>query len=39
VHLPWLIGIAMQTNPRFVRELEAKVPKNAVILLLCSLSF
>ena len=27
LHLPWLIGTAMQTNARFVRELEAKVPK------------
>lgn len=35
LHLPWLIGTAMQTNPRFARELEAKVPKNAVVLLLC----
>jgi rhodanese-related sulfurtransferase len=35
VHLPWLIGTAMQTNPRFLRELEAKVPKNAVALFLC----
>jgi rhodanese-related sulfurtransferase len=35
LHLPWLIGTAMQTNPRFVRELEAKMPKNAVVLLLC----
>jgi rhodanese-related sulfurtransferase len=35
LHLPWLIGTAMQTNPRFLRELEAKVPKNAVVLLLC----
>lgn len=35
LHLPWLLGTAMQTNPRFVRELEAKVPKSAVLLLLC----
>jgi rhodanese-related sulfurtransferase len=35
LHLPWLLGTAMQTNPRFVRELESKVPKSAVILLLC----
>lgn len=35
LHLPWLLGTAMQTNPRFVRELEAKVPKDAVILMLC----
>jgi rhodanese-related sulfurtransferase len=35
LHLPWLMGTALQTNPRFVRELEAKVPKSAVVLLLC----
>jgi rhodanese-related sulfurtransferase len=35
LHLPWLLGTAMQTNPRFVRELESKVPKHAVILMLC----
>ena len=35
LHLPWLLGTAMQTNPRFVRELESRVPKSAVILLLC----
>ncbi len=35
LHLPWLLGTAMQTNPRFARELESKIPKDAVILLLC----
>ncbi len=35
VHVPWLIGTAMQRNPRFVRELESKVRRDAVILLLC----
>jgi rhodanese-related sulfurtransferase len=35
MHLPWQMGTAMQTNPRFVRELEAKVPKDTVLLLLC----
>ena len=28
-------GTAMTRNPRFVRELEVKVGKNATILLLC----
>ncbi len=35
VHVPWLIGPAMQRNPKFVRELEAKVPRNSVVVLLC----
>jgi rhodanese-related sulfurtransferase len=35
VHVPWLIGAAFQRNPRFVRELESKVRRDAVILLLC----
>jgi rhodanese-related sulfurtransferase len=35
LHVPWLLGTAMQTNPRFLRELETKFPKHAVLLLLC----
>jgi len=35
VHVPWLLGTAMQTNPRFLRELEARVPKHGVALLIC----
>lgn len=35
LHLPWATGTAMQTNPRFIRELEAKVSKQTVLLLLC----
>ena len=35
VHTPWLLGTAMQTNPRFLRELEAKVSKDTPVLLLC----
>lgn len=35
LHLPWSTGTAMQTNPRFIRELEAKVSKQTVVLLLC----
>jgi rhodanese-related sulfurtransferase len=35
LHVAWQIGTAMQTNPRFLRELEAKVSKDAPVLLLC----
>ena len=35
VHVPWATGTAMTRNPRFVRELEAKTGKDAVVLLLC----
>ncbi|MFT4266523.1 MAG: rhodanese-like domain-containing protein [Xenophilus sp.] len=36
VHVPWATGTALTRNPRFVRELEAKVGgKQAVVLLLC----
>lgn len=37
VHVPWATGTSLTRNPRFVRELEAKVAggKEAVILLLC----
>jgi rhodanese-related sulfurtransferase len=35
IHVPWMTGTAMTRNPRFVRELEAKVKKNEVVLLLC----
>jgi len=35
LHVPWQIGTALQTNPRFVRELEAKVSKDSVVALLC----
>jgi rhodanese-related sulfurtransferase len=34
-HVAWASGTAMTRNPRFVRELEAKTPKNATVLLLC----
>ena len=34
-HVAWQIGAAMTKNPRFVRELEAKVAKDAVVLFLC----
>lgn len=35
VHVPWATGTALTRNPRFVRELEAKVGKSQVALLLC----
>lgn len=35
VHVPWATGTSLTRNPRFVRELEAKVGKNTPILLLC----
>lgn len=34
-HVPWATGTALTRNPRFARELEAKVPKGATVLLLC----
>jgi rhodanese-related sulfurtransferase len=34
-HVAWATGTALTRNPRFVRELEVKVGKNATILLLC----
>jgi rhodanese-related sulfurtransferase len=34
-HLAWATGTAQVRNPRFVRELESKVPKDAVVLFLC----
>ncbi|WP_038739618.1 rhodanese-like domain-containing protein [Burkholderia pseudomallei] len=35
LHVPWATGTSLTRNPRFVRELEAKTGKNAVVLLLC----
>jgi rhodanese-related sulfurtransferase len=35
IHVAWASGTAMTRNPRFVRELEAKTPKEATVLLLC----
>lgn len=35
LHVAWMTGTAMTKNPRFVRELEAKVKKHEVVLLLC----
>ncbi|HRP24418.1 rhodanese-like domain-containing protein [Thauera sp.] len=33
--VPWATGTALTRNPRFVRDLENKVGKNATVLLLC----
>lgn len=35
LHVPWATGTNLTRNPRFVRELEAKTGKDAVVLLLC----
>jgi rhodanese-related sulfurtransferase len=35
VHVAWATGTSLTRNPRFVRELEAKTGKEAVVLLLC----
>lgn len=35
IHVAWATGLSMNRNPRFTRELEAKVRKDAVILFLC----
>ena len=35
IHIPWATGISLNRNPRFAKELENKVGKDKVILLLC----
>lgn len=35
LHVPWATGTSLARNPRFVRELEGKTGKDAVVLLLC----
>jgi len=35
VFVPWATGTALTRNPRFVRDLENKVGKDATVLLLC----
>jgi rhodanese-related sulfurtransferase len=34
VHVPWMTGLALQRNPRFVLDLESKVRRDQVLLLL-----
>jgi rhodanese-related sulfurtransferase len=35
LHVAWATGTSLTRNPRFVRELEAKTGKEAVVILLC----
>jgi rhodanese-related sulfurtransferase len=35
LHVAWATGTAMTRNPRFARELEAKVKKDQIVLFLC----
>ena len=35
LHVAWATGTSLTRNPRFLRELEAQVDKDAVVLLLC----
>ena len=35
LHVAWATGTSLTRNPRFLRELEAKADKDAVLLLLC----
>ncbi len=35
LHVAWASGTSLTRNPRFVRELEAKVGKATIVLLLC----
>ena len=35
LHVAWQTGTSLNRNPRFVKEVEAKVRKDAVVLLLC----
>ena len=35
LHVAWATGTSLTRNPRFVRELEAKTGKSAVLVLLC----
>lgn len=35
LHVPWMTGTAMIRNPRFLRELQNKVPKSEIVIFLC----
>jgi len=35
LHVAWQTGPALIKNPRFLRDLEGKLPKDSIILLLC----
>jgi rhodanese-related sulfurtransferase len=34
-HIPWVTGTAFNRNPRFLKELESKIGKDSIILLIC----
>ena len=35
IHIPWATGTSFNRNPRFAKELETKVGKEQIILLIC----
>ncbi len=35
LHVPWATGTNLTRNPRFVREVEAKISRDQVVLFLC----
>ncbi len=35
LHVAWMTGTSLTRNPRFVKELETKVKKDALVLFLC----
>lgn len=35
LHVAWMNGLSLARNPRFVRELEARVGKDEIVVLLC----
>ena len=35
IHVPFMTGMALQRNPRFAREVETKVGRDKVVLLIC----
>lgn len=35
LHVPWACGTALNRNPRFVRDVEKLLPRDALVLLLC----
>lgn len=35
LHVAWMTGFSLSRNPRFTKELESKVKKDQIVLLLC----
>lgn len=35
LHVPWKTGAAMLKNPRFLKDLGTKVPREAIVLFIC----